>query len=124
MIRLVPWSDCARGYLERVEGLEIDDVQREVEKGISQLWECSMGVEIRGYVVTRLESRGGQREWVWLACAGRGFKHYVLFFLTSARTQNLPIRVYVRRPGMRRMYESLGFKTDATVMRLSHNVIR
>ncbi len=122
MIRLVAWSQCAQLYLEKVEGLEIEDIQREVESGISQLWECSMGVEIRGYVVTRLEQRGNEREWVWLACAGKGFKHYVLFFLTAARTHSLPIRVYVRRPGMRRMYESIGFRVDATVMRLSNGV--
>lgn len=124
MIRLTQWSDRAHECLTAVKGLDVEDIRDEVVTGISQLWECCDDFG-SGFVVTRLEQhkRTGEREWIWLACAGKGFRHFVQAFLVAAKENNLSVRVYVRRPGMRRMYESLGFKADTTVLRLSH-VIR
>ncbi len=117
MIRLEPWSDFAEHELRRVAGLDLPDIRREVVEGVSQLWHCHDAAGHRGYVVTRVESRGTGREWVWLACAGRGFHQYVGVFLEVAQANRLPIRVYINRKGMQRVYERLGFEVSETIMR-------
>ncbi len=124
VIRVIHWNAAAAELLSQVNGLALSDVQREVTSGISQLWECTDDRGIAGYVVTRLEQTALGREWVWLACAGRDYHAFVFAFLGAARDNDLPVRVYVRRQGMRRIYEKLGFVTDATVMRLYHGTRR
>lgn len=118
MIRLEPWSDFAERELRRVAGLDLSDIRREVVAGVSQLWHCHDTDGHRGYVVTRVELRASSgREWVWLACAGKGYHAYVGVFLEVAQANNLPIRVYVNRKGMQRVYERLGFEVSETIMR-------
>jgi hypothetical protein len=117
MIRLEPWSDFAERQLRRVAGLDLHDIRREVEAGISQLWHCRDSRLYGGYVVTRVERRGEGREWVWLACAGKGYHEFVGVFLEVARANALPIRVYLNRKGMQRVYERLGFEVSETIMR-------
>jgi hypothetical protein len=119
MIRLEPWSDFAERELRRVAGLDLPDIRREVLAGVSQLWHCNNvdGRGCYGYVVTRLERRGDGLEWVWLACAGKGFGAVVELFLQAAKAADLPIRVYINRKGMQRMYERLGFEVSETIMR-------
>lgn len=117
MIRLEPWNDFAERALERVEGLGIVDVKREVVEGVSQLWHCTDADGSNGYVVTRLEQRESGREWVWLAGVGRGFYKFVPFFLEAARQAGVPIRAHVNRPGMVRMYDRIGFRVSEYVLR-------
>lgn len=117
MIRLEPWSDFAERELRRVAGLDLPDIRREVVAGVSQLWHCHDADGHRGYVVTRVELRGTEREWVWLACAGRGYRQFVGMFLEAAQAADLPIRVYINRKGMQRLYERLGFEVSETIMR-------
>jgi len=117
MIRLEPWSDFAERELQRIAGLDLPDIRREVVAGISQLWHCRDAHGNGGYVVTRLERRGDSLEWVWLAGAGKGFHQFVGLFLEAAREAALPIRVYIDRKGMRRIYERLGFHVSETIMR-------
>lgn len=117
MIRLEPWSDFAERELQRVAGLDLPDIRTEVLAGISQLWHCRDDHGHRGYVVTRLERRGPSREWVWLACAGKGYHAFVGMFLEAAQKADLPIRVYINRRGMQRVYERLGFHVSETIMR-------
>lgn len=117
MIRLEPWSDFAERELRRVAGLDLPDVREEVVAGISQLWHCHDENGRNGYVVTRLERRGADREWVWLACAGKGYHAFVGMFLEAAQARHLPIRVYINRRGMQRVYEKLGFEVSETIMR-------
>lgn len=121
MIRLIQWCADAQKELSRVADLDVGDVEREVRAGISQLWECSEDDGfVAGYAVTRLEQHASGREWVWIACAGQDYHKYVPFFLAAARGYNLPVRVYVTRPGMRRIYERLGFKPGSLSMRFTH----
>jgi len=117
MIRLEPWSDFAERELRRVAGLDLPDIRREVELGIAQLWHCSDAEGRGGYVVTRVERRGDSREWVWLACAGKGYHAFVPAFLEAAQANALPIRVYVNRKGMQRLYEHLGFDVSEIILR-------
>lgn len=117
MIRLEPWSDFAERELRRVVGLDLPDVRREVEAGVSQLWHCHDSRGHGGYVVTRVERRGEGREWVWLACAGKGYHEFVGMFLEAAQAADLPVRVYINRKGMQRVYERLGFEISETIMR-------
>jgi hypothetical protein len=117
MIRLEPWSDFAERELRRVAGLDLADIRSEVLAGISQLWHCHDDSGLNGYVVTRLERRGDAIEWVWLACAGKGYHAFVGMFLTAAQERDLPIRVYINRRGMQRVYEKLGFEVSETIMR-------
>jgi hypothetical protein len=117
MIRLEKWSDFAERELRRVAGLDLPDIRREVVAGVSQLWHCHDADGNSGYVVTRVERRGNCLEWVWLACAGKGYHAFVGLFLAAAQAENLPIRVYINRKGMQRVYERLGFKVSETIMR-------
>ena len=117
MIRLEPWSDFAERELRRVAGLDLPDIRAEVVAGVSQLWHCHDADGHNGYVVTRLERRGDGKEWVWLACAGKGYHAFVGMFLTAAQEAGLPVRVYINRRGMQRVYERLGFEVSETIMR-------
>ena len=118
MIRLEAWSDFAERELRRVAGLDLPDIRREVVEGVSQLWHCyDSSKGLSGYVVTRLERRGTGKEWVWLACAGKGYHAFVGMFLQAAHEAGVPIRVYINRKGMQRIYERLGFAVSETIMR-------
>lgn len=122
MIRLIAWNDAARDALACVEDLDIPITQSQVNDGSSQLWECTDADGVAGYVVTRLVDECGLREWFWVACAGRHYHQFVPAFLEAAREYSLPVRVYVTRPGMQRIYQRLGFKHHGTVMRLQHGM--
>jgi hypothetical protein len=117
MIRLEPWSDLAAHTLKRVAGLDLSNIRREVEQGVAQLWHCVDSDGNGGYVVTRVEQLGNRREWVWLAGAGKGFLVFAPLFLKAAQEQGLSVRVYINRPGMRRLYDRLGFHVSEVVMR-------
>jgi hypothetical protein len=117
VIRWIQWNADAERALSRVEGLDLGDVKREVLEGIAQLWECGDGTQIEMYAVTRVEKHSKGKEWVWLACAGRNFHRFASAGLMAAHGYGLSIRVHVRRPGMRRIYERLGFAPDALTMR-------
>jgi hypothetical protein len=117
MIRLEPWNDFAQRALERVEGLGVIDVSREVREGVSQLWHCTDPDGSNGYVVTRLEQRPSGIEWVFVAGVGRGFYKFVQVFIDAAAAAGVPIRAHVHRPGMVRMYDRIGFKVSEYVLR-------
>ena len=122
MIRLEPWSDFAEHALERVEGLGVVDVKREVEEGISQLWHCADAADGgRGYVVTRLEQRPSGVEWVFVAGVSVGksacFYKFIDVFINAALEAGVPIRAHVNRRGMVRMYDRIGFRVSEYVLR-------
>ena len=117
MIRLEPWNDLAAHQLERIEGLGLIDVQREVEAGVSQLWHCHDAEGNNGYVVTRMERRPSGLEWVFVAGVGRGFYKFIACFIEVAREKGIPIRAHVNRRGMVRMYDRIGFRVSEYVLR-------
>lgn len=121
MIRLVPWSETAERMLDRVPGTDINWLKREYTSGAHvQLWEFADESGRAGYALTRLERVGPWYEWVWLACAGRDFHKFASEFAQPAIDAGIRIRAYVQRPGMRRMYERIGFRVGEYVMHRSY----
>jgi hypothetical protein len=116
MIRVIPWSKDAEDSLNSVVGLDVCDVRFDVESGAAQLWECRDG-EYGGYVVTRVEKRTSGLEWVWLACAGKGFHKFLPFFMRAAESYSLPVRVHVNNDIMARIYRRKKFRVSETVLR-------
>lgn len=118
MIRLIPaLTPHARELLSRIEGLTLEQIEREISAGPHvQIWEFEDSRGIAGYAVTRLERFGDQHEWVWLACGGRNFLRNAQILKAVADRSGIGIRAYVVRPGMRRLYERLGFRATTTVM--------
>ncbi len=119
VVRLVPWSVEAEFHIAKALNYwALADARAQVDAGIAQLWCCNDG-EHGGYVVTRIDRTEQPRgvEWVWIACAGKGFAHFAPLFIEAAQQFNLPIRGHVTRPGLIRMYERFGFQYSETIMR-------
>lgn len=112
MIRLEPWSTDAEKFLARVDKLDLEDVRADIDSGRSQLWHFFDGDDTHGYAVTRLQKKAHSRklEWVWVACAGRGFLKYAPMFLDAAHEAGVEVWVMVHNAAMRRLYHRLGFK--------------
>lgn len=96
------------------------DIRAQVDEGRAQLWDCNDG-EFGGYVVTRIDRTEQPRgaELVIVAGGGRGFRHFVPMFLEAAKQFELPVRAHVKRRGMVRLYERVGFQQSETIMRLT-----
>lgn len=121
MIRLVPWNDTAAAMFDRIAGTEVEWLKREYDSGAHvQLWEFTDEAGLAGYALTRLERIGAFYEWVWLAGTGRDFKKHAEALARPALDAGISIRVYVHRPGMRRLYERIGFHVGEYVMRRSY----
>ena len=121
MIRLVPWTDTAERMLDCVPGITVAELKREYDSGPHvQLWEFSDERGRAGFAVTRLERKDCWYEWVWLAAVGRDFKKFSPTFAKTALDAGIPIRTYVQRPGLVRMYQRLGFRVSEYVMRRSY----
>jgi hypothetical protein len=124
MIRLEPWSTSAERELSRVDKLDIEETRSEIERGISQLWHCQRnGAE--GFAVTKLRKReDGSKEWIWVACAGRGFHEFVSDFLDAAYEMDVEVWVMVHSAAMRRIYHRLGFSDATFVLRANEKGAR
>lgn len=120
-IQLVPWCDDARRMLERVPGIDVGGLEKEWRLNrASQLWEFTDERGRAGYAFTRLERTGPWYEWVWLAGAGRDLQKFVPVFAQVALDSGIPVRTYVQRRGLVRMYQRLGFRVSEYVMRRSY----
>lgn len=121
MIRLVPWSETAERMLDCVPGITLAELKKEYDSGAHvQLWEFSDESGRAGYAVTRLERKDCWYEWVWLAGVGRDLKKFVPTFAKVSLDAGIPVRTYVQRRGLVRMYERLGFRVSEYVMRRSY----
>lgn len=110
------WDERAAPFLSHIEGLTLGQIKREFAHPGTQLWEFSDDAGVAGFAVTRLERDADQHEWVWLACGGRDFLKFARILQSCAQASGIGIRAYVQRPGMRRMYERLGFRVAVQVM--------
>ncbi len=118
MIRVVPWSQDAERYIARaLNAGGLADTRREVERGISQLWEFADADGLAGYAVTRLERYASGTEWCWVACAGRDFAKFARMLKAEAERRELPIRVHLTSKVMRHWYARLGFVETEIIMR-------
>lgn len=121
VVRQCAWCVEAEFHLSKALNYwALADTRAQIDAGVAQLWDCNDG-EFGGYVVTRIDRTEQPRgaELVLVAGAGRGLRHFVPMFIDAARRFQLPVRTHVRRPGLVRMYERLGFKNSETIMRLS-----
>lgn len=107
-----PWcAEAARALDDAARG-DLGWIEREVRAGISQLYRITG--ECSGWVVTRQEGD----EFVIVAGAGENARPVMAWITDRALAAGLSVRTHIQRPGLRRMYEAIGFKADEIVMRI------
>jgi len=118
VIRLTTWSaEAARCLGRALNAGGLLDIQDEVRRGLSQLWEFTDEHGLAGYAVTRLERYPSGIEWCWVACAGRDFMKYARLLQLEAERRGLTVRVHLTSRAMQRWYGRLGFEVSETIMR-------
>lgn len=122
-MKQIGWGLNAEKGLQRAAGSPVDlaAIKEEVVKGESQLWEIKSSLA-SGYVVTRVEeiTRGGPLEMVIVLGEGAGAKEVIPELMTMARNYGIEtIRTHIKRPGLKRIYERLGWKQSEIVMRFN-----
>ena len=90
-------------------------LQREVQSGLSKLWECSDGRDTL-LVITRVDSN--PRELVIPLVVGSGLRKFAPIFLSKARAESLPVRIHTASLIVRRLCRWVGFRTAEYVMRI------
>ena len=112
-VEVVPWSINAERGLVVSAGNDMASIKKEVEAGISLLWQV-IGDNIGGYVVTRVDDD----ELVIVCGEGRGLiEHTAPFFLSLAKRHNLGVRTHVKRKGLIRIWKRYGLALDEYVLR-------
>lgn len=111
--RPVNWRIEHDDRLRISAGEDLADIRREVEQGVSVLWECQSEGQPQAYVVTRLEGL----EWVIVLGEGRGFFDFMPLFVRHARGRGWRLRTHVQRRGLVRMWNRLGLTLDHYVLK-------
>lgn len=93
----------------------IEYLAREVRNGVSQLWECSDGVDTL-HVITRVDQN--PRELVICLAVGSGMAKFAPLFVDAARRRAMPMRMHTASRAMARLCKRLGFVMAEYVMRL------
>ena len=109
----VGWSEQAEKGLAVSAGEDMGFIRREVQAGISILWQCESDSNF-GYAVTRFEPPG---EIVFVCGEGSGLREFAPHFVAAAKSKNLTIRTHVKRKGLIRFWASVGLELDEYVLR-------
>lgn len=106
------WCDDAADALLEASRGDLDIIAAEVKAGVSNLWRIS-GASA-GWMVTREEPG----ELVIVAASGVNALPIMAFVTEKAISAGLSVRVHLVRPGLIRMYKSIGFEQAEIVMRI------
>lgn len=104
------WSEEAETLLMPAAYGDMPVVRAEVLRGVSVLWQVS-GCSV-GYLVTRQEGN----ELVLVLGAGTNSRPLLRHVLERAKAAGLTVRTHIRREGLKRIYERLGFSLREYVM--------
>jgi hypothetical protein len=107
----VKWNELASDWIAEAARGADKQLRAEVEKGISQLWQCSDG-ELFGFAITRIEKdlETNDFELVLVAGVGSGLIRFANYFIEFADKNNMTVRTHIVRPGLIKMFDKLGFK--------------
>lgn len=104
------WSQDAEAVLMPAAYGDMPAVRAEVVQGLAVLWRvtgCS-----NGYLVTRQE----ENELVLVLGAGTNSRPLLRHVLEQAKAAGLTVRTHIRREGLKRIYERMGFSLREYVM--------
>ena len=117
---LIAWGPEAAAALGRASTSEGDliDWQQDVTEGTAQLWR--IGGESVGYLLTRVETYANDAdELVLVAAAGVNGRPVIEWAMKLAANYGIEsIRTHIKRPGLQRIYERLGWHCAERVMRV------
>ncbi|WP_250655053.1 hypothetical protein [Alkalimarinus coralli] len=124
-MRQIAWCPEAENGLARAAGSPavLEAVKREVLNGEGQLWQFDQP-DSCGYVVTRVEETkpSGMLELVIVLGEGCGAKRVIKSFMKVAKDYGIEsMRTHIKRPGLKRIYERLGWSQSEIVMRFNCN---
>jgi hypothetical protein len=115
MIREIAWTQDVHERLEHPAAADaLPFLRREVEAGVSQLWECQDDGRTL-YVVTRLDRNPD--EWVMCYARGSGAVHFGREFVALADRKGWRMRAHTTNPAVERLTRRLGFQRSEIVMR-------
>lgn len=106
------WNPEAARILAPAMGDDADEIQQEVDRGVSMLWHCRTATA-QAWCVTRDEGN----DFVIVAGAGSGFFQFAPEFVSAAHRKGRVIRTHVKRPGLIRMWQRLGVQFDHYILR-------
>jgi hypothetical protein len=118
-ISQLPWTAQIERELTVPESADcIEYLAREVQSGLSQLWECSDGEDTLR-VITRVDQN--PRELVICLVVGTGVEKFGPLFIAAARSKGLPMRMHTMSAAMARLCKRLGFVMAEYVLRLANS---
>ena len=106
-IKKISWCDEAEKALASSMGEHPQQIKNEVEQGISELFYC----EEFGYLVTRLEIRPENTEFVLVAGSGRKLTDIIPVFCEIAKRAGADlVRYHSQDWRVSQLFESIGFR--------------
>lgn len=114
-IKQIPWADSIDSLVKISAGNDKDIIKAQVMAGHSQLWKCTYQDKC-AFIVTRID----RDELVIVLFEGSGIVAFMPFFIQRADELNLSIRAHIKRKGLIRIGQKLGFQLDHYIMRRSH----
>lgn len=104
------WCSEAERELMRAAHGDMAAIRADVESGAAVLWQGAGSSP--GWIVTREEGD----ELVIVAGVGRNARPVLEFIRDQAAAAGMTVRTHIKRPGLQRMYERLGFTERERVM--------
>jgi hypothetical protein len=119
---LIDWNPEAERALKKANASkgDLQAWRAEVDSGQAQLWQVA-GDSV-GYLLTRVERYpNGEDELVLVAGAGTNCRPLISWAMKLAASHGIrSIRTHIKRPGLQRIYESLGWHLSERVMRFAN----
>lgn len=109
----IAWNSDINKLLEVASRGDLEIIRDQVNKGVSQLWECK-SLKNLCYVVTRIDPGP---ELVIVAGAGSGLFEFAPSFIKVAKRSGATLRTHVKRKGLIKMWAKLGLNIDEYILR-------
>ena len=101
LIERIPWSEDAEAHMRNEAGRHcLPFLRAEVIRGRSKLWRCTDGPSL-AHVVTRLDAN--PLELVIAYAEGRDMHKFAPWFIDSAHTRGIPLRIHTDSSAMARL---------------------
>lgn len=118
MIKQIPWGREAEAGLLKSAGSDLEIIKNQVIIKTAQLWK----INTNGYLVTRIDSEGIGKVFVFVLGEGRDLGQYIPLFISGAQKLGIKhFRTHVQRKGLIRMWQKFGLTIDHYVLRNDTN---
>ena len=111
-VNLAEWTIETEQQLQISAGDDLAIIKDDVANQRANLWLCQSDKN-RAYVVTRID----YNELVIVLFEGSGLYEFMPLFIDRATELNLKIRAHIKRKGLIKMGQKLGFEIDEYILR-------